>query len=1226
MAVKPSTVMRANGLSLSANELGGTDPGDLVKAENVIIPAPGYVLCRPGQKPDAYALPANGHAGAIYDDTKIVQCGTDKLVYDSGAAYVEYDGDFTPPDADLIRMHFAIALLNLYFTTSQGVQRLDQVAGTPTLAGVQRPKDFFSAAVNATTGGFLGPGQSVAYRATLCRKDSHGNVVESAPNGMRVVTNTQALVAAHGTITFGSPSASSGTVGATIAGTTVTVMWGTSDAVSAAAFAAAVNANGTLAPNFIATALSNVITITCLAAGTAGNATTLVKQGTNVVASGATFTGGVDGDSLNVALSFPLGSGDYDTTMFYRLYRSVQFPGGETIPTETVQPPDVEYLIAERYLTTTQLSNALVSYVDTTPDEFLAVPLYTNGLSGNGESLSQANATPPWCRDACWWDDAMWYAGVKQRPAVTLQIVGTCDPTDPDRPTFAAGGGIRIGDQITIAGWTFTGGAAYDLTSLTFKVFTDSDDAAVNVEATARSLVNLINQNQTPPSYESSPILQAMYLGIPGQTYGTFLVEAQALDAEQFHVTLNTSLYTVATGFAGTTLGVVTAQTTVDNYFGDDDVVSVLSTNATDVGFDDISQPITVLGSATFEYLDVGAPAGNAHPLTVRRISPSPAGAWNPAIPPSFFEVAIGGLTRSGSTVTVHCDRAHGLRPGDIMPIGPATVADPNYAAGTYQVLATPTTTTYTYANAGTTVASLTAYQSGSRVLSDDSDQPHVALRSKTNLPEAVPVAGADNLWPIGVPGKYLYRLVPEKDFLYAFKEEGVYVASIGAPYRFTQIDSTAIIIAPDTAAVCRGHAYALTNQGVIECAPNGCIVVSGQIETDLLQYLGPSLDSVRVNAFAHVDETKGIYVLQMPALVNSDDETVRAARQYVYNLRARKWTTWELNRAWGTFRQSDNVMVVGGTDTKVHTSRNTQQARDYVDGETTVTATAWNSTTKVLTVTSASGLSVGDAVGTGIIAAIDGTALTMSGGTFVPLTAATGTVEVTFDINGASVLIAGVPCLANFHFDLRDTAVELTSSINAAPISVTATLRPAPSVIIDLVCDFLGTGGNTVLLSADFGTIVSGPTLTGGTGPGTYTAYARIPQAVKWRTLVAPSPANWQTGEFVHLHWRNRSFYKGTLILTTDQDPTGNTIDLYPSVYVDPDEGVPGTPKPYTVDLDYFPGQPREPVKSRRPFPDIGPAAYLNVEWELAEAFAVGVLNGLTLEIEAGSSESQYT
>lgn len=99
-------------------------------------------------------------------------------------------------------------------------------------------------------------------------------------------------VKAAGTLTMAS---STGTVGGSINGVSITVTWATSDTASAAALATAINASANALVSGIVTATSalGVVTITAVEYGKTGNAITLTASGTNVTASGARLTGGV---------------------------------------------------------------------------------------------------------------------------------------------------------------------------------------------------------------------------------------------------------------------------------------------------------------------------------------------------------------------------------------------------------------------------------------------------------------------------------------------------------------------------------------------------------------------------------------------------------------------------------------------------------------------------------------------------------------------------------------------------------------------------------------------------------------------------------------------------------------------------------------------------------------------------------------------------------------------
>jgi phage tail sheath gpL-like len=110
-------------------------------------------------------------------------------------------------------------------------------------------------------------------------------------SAVTLVQDLNNAVAASGTVTL---STSSGTVGSTINGVSVTVAFSTSDTVTAGLLRDAINAsvNALVAGHVTASANLGVVTITAANAGITGNAITLAATGTGATASGARLNGG----------------------------------------------------------------------------------------------------------------------------------------------------------------------------------------------------------------------------------------------------------------------------------------------------------------------------------------------------------------------------------------------------------------------------------------------------------------------------------------------------------------------------------------------------------------------------------------------------------------------------------------------------------------------------------------------------------------------------------------------------------------------------------------------------------------------------------------------------------------------------------------------------------------------------------------------------------------------
>ncbi len=1205
---KQQTTLSAIGLVTSPNELA-VPQGGLVKAQNCVMLAPGLIGTMQGQAPLTYAPSDDPNEVSFFGDVPIWQTGTDTLEYDTGGEFVSYLGTYEPADATLLRMKFFEAIQNLYFNTTVGCYRLDQYDSTPRLAGVRAALDFTSGAVNSTANiNGLAGGASWAYRLVYGTKDAHNTLFLGTPSGRLVVQNTSVPdVAAFGTLTLASAS---GTVGGTINGTSITTTWATSDTVTAAALAVLINANATLAPLFIATSLFGVVTVTCRVPGTAGNAYTFTKTGTNVTASGAgTLTGGTGGVSYNVALVFPVPS-TLTTQDFFQVYRTRQSPAGADA--DFIDPGDEEFLAFERYFTSLEIAAGTISLVDTTPDDFLGAALYTNEISGEG--IGQANATPPYCKDINFWNGVGWYANTKQRQSVTLQILG-CGPGDDG---FT---GIRLGDSVLVSGDTdgiqCIAAEAENLGAGEYKLFLDGD-AGSNITRTARSIVNVVTYNDGN--------LAARYLSTDGGTPGIIEFYVTDLDLGTFDVYVfpkkfDTSLTRVAT--------TVTATTTASHGLVTGDTVRIEPTIGT---FTAGTYTITRLSATTFSFTQGSGSAGPTAGFTEQRVTPSASLAWKPSPPPAIFDLPVGALVRTfGTTVTAtptHSILAF-LGVGMVVSIQPTTVPESNFPAGTKTVTSVGAST-FTYAETGANVASTVAYKSGARVTSDPYRGiagPSFLSYSKVGQPDAVPLT---NFYGVGRTDTPILRIFPQNQSLYVFKDEGVYQVSFTGgddPYRVDLIDSTVHLYAPDSVVSVSGRVFALTNQGVVAIASGGASILSTPIEQDLFQYFGPTLAATKLQTFASAHETQRLYVLELPALSGASAAPYNVRRAYVFSTIANAWTTWEVERNCGRVRRSDDKFYLGGEDESVvYYQRNTKTAADYAMGYTTRTVTAVNTTTKVLTLTSTSGIAVGDAIvkdvagGSGsfepaiVTAVTDSTHLVLSYGPGINVpTAATGLYTLAGVSGTITATIAGhgVPIAVGTLNDAL-AAILLATTINDDVTVGALVFAQAISATVALTAITAGAAGNAITTTASgTGLTAFHPTLVNGADSSVFAA-ASIPVELAWRSFVTGAPANEKQWQEMYLHFRERSFYKLTTKFTPNQYPTGATVDLYPGQSVDS----PYTVADYTVNAILYPGMPVQPkISTVRSIPEYAQrGAYLNVEIDISEAFAVWTLNGITL------------
>lgn len=180
------------------------------------------------------------------------------------------------------------------------------------------------------------------------------------------------------------------------------------------------------------------------------------------------------------------------TGYFYQIYRTRQTAFSAGVAQD---PGDEEYLVVQKTLTSTDISNKYITYTDVTPDALLGTALYTNPSQ---QTIAGANYQPPLAKDMVYYQGNMLYANTttKQQAIINMITVPTAN------------------DTITIGGVVYTAKASENAAAGEFKVFS-SGTTAQNIDDTARSLVHVIN------SYSSNTLYWAIYTSgytsLPGQ-------------------------------------------------------------------------------------------------------------------------------------------------------------------------------------------------------------------------------------------------------------------------------------------------------------------------------------------------------------------------------------------------------------------------------------------------------------------------------------------------------------------------------------------------------------------------------------------------------------------------------------------------------------------------------------------------------------------------------------
>lgn len=480
-----STTIVAQVLGLqTANNIHSTGPaGTLAVAENVVINHTNLMEPARGWQRKAYTFGADDDRASVlayYGTTLLVQYA-EKLARDTGSAFTDYSGTFSPVDATLARMRFVEAASNLYFNCSDGTRALTAVDGTPVQAGVPKALrvSLFSI-VHASTTGWQEADSAVAYRAVFGIKDENGNLKLGAPGGRFVIRNSIVAPVAGLVRTGGNLVTVTLPVGSQhhlTTGDSVVLSPGEANFAAGSKTVASV-------PGF--------------------NSFTYSEAGANVASTLAQeFSLSM---SWYLRVDIPAG---ITPSHFLRLYRS------ETSATAGAEPSDELFMACEKTFDSADIASGSLTFFDSTPELFLGDPLYTNANTGDG-SIG-ANEQPPIGVDLTAWDGRLWIANVTQKQRMNLQLLGVGSPD-----------GIQDGDTLTIAGIVFT----FKTSPSTFNeiAIISASTPSLSIELTARQIERTVNFS------DDNLTVSLRYASASGDVPGKLELEERAIGGSRFGV------------------------------------------------------------------------------------------------------------------------------------------------------------------------------------------------------------------------------------------------------------------------------------------------------------------------------------------------------------------------------------------------------------------------------------------------------------------------------------------------------------------------------------------------------------------------------------------------------------------------------------------------------------------------------------------------------------------
>jgi hypothetical protein len=503
MAQLEQLTLTAQGLFTYSNTFStDTAPdGSMAVASNVVIDKDGIVSPRRGYEQLTTSIPGTARLSSltVYQEKTIAHDSVNNSLYcldnvnTSASPSLLWTLSNLAKPLDAVSTKFAQASKSLFFTTNQGVQKIDKTSGTPIAkdAGVP-PAVGFETQLQSGLGTAVQGRATTAFSKTFAPVTSPTTSINSVAHGFIIgdvvqLTTTGTLPAGLVTgvdyyVTTGSTAdivklaltANGAAINMTTNGTgtgTITrmdvayqrvnyrVLWGTKDAND----------------NLVLGAPSDSQSVT--------NTDALAKD---------------------VRLKVYIPKRITETSYFCRVYRTVNNGiSYALVGSLDDDAGDEMALCVEVALTQPMLDLGYIDFpycYDITPDSLLGAKLYTNATQ---EGITAANYQPPQCVDLAFYQNHMFYGNTQRPFNYTTTLI-----------SVQAGSGLEVGDTITLH---------YGSTDIVYTAvasspglgqFVVSADANpfVAVEDTAKNLIQAINKDtRGAPGVQPAAAFYALY-------------------------------------------------------------------------------------------------------------------------------------------------------------------------------------------------------------------------------------------------------------------------------------------------------------------------------------------------------------------------------------------------------------------------------------------------------------------------------------------------------------------------------------------------------------------------------------------------------------------------------------------------------------------------------------------------------------------------------------------
>lgn len=224
---------------------------------------------------------------------------------------------------------------------------------------------------------------------------------------------------------------------------------------------------------------------------------------------------------------------------------------------------------------------------------------------------------------------------------------------------------------------------------------------------------------------------------------------------------------------------------------------------------------------------------------------------------------------------------------------------------------------------------------------------------------EAVPLT---NYLDVGGRDSEIKRILPFRDALYIFKEDGIFKmtgeGSKNPSWSVDVHDNTSFLRGADTLITLGNQCYYFSNQGVVRLNESDSTPISKPIQNKLLPFLTTSPSIEQASFCLPYESDKSLLLFT----VKKDTDTI-ATICYRYNINSNSWTDWKISKTCGIVSTHLDRLYLGSSDNYVEIERKNFDRFDYADRELTTQLTVNQLQENVIGLPIFQSLDIGDVI-----------------------------------------------------------------------------------------------------------------------------------------------------------------------------------------------------------------------------------------------------------------------